>query len=172
MEIEKKYIIKNIPFDLTGYKSSLMEQGYISVSPVIRVRCANNKYILTVKSKGLMERQEYEIFLSKEEYDSLCNKVEGNIISKTRYIIPLTDTDGTCGDKAIDEKLSIELDIFGGCFEGLIYAEVEFPDRELAEAFVAPSWFEKDVTFDATYHNSSLSSMNKEEIKAFMSRCI
>ncbi|MGN0393999.1 MAG: CYTH domain-containing protein [Coprococcus sp.] len=168
MEIEKKYLIQDIPFDLKSYNAFKLEQGYISVQPVIRIRKADDKYILTVKSKGLMERQEYELPLSENEYMSLMNKVDGNLVSKTRYIIPLTDTDGTCGDVEIDKELNIELDVFAGDFEGLIYAEVEFPSGQLAEQFVPPKWFFKDVTFDSRYHNSSLSSMDKKNIAEFL----
>lgn len=168
MEIEKKYLIKKIPIDLSGCKAVKLEQGYIAVQPVIRIRRADDQYILTVKSKGLLARQEYELFLSEEEYISLLDKVEGNVLSKTRYIIPLTATSGTCGDVLEDKKLNIELDIFEGDFKGLIYAEVEFPSCEMAEAFVPPDWFYRDVTFDNSFHNSSLSSMNKTDIDAFI----
>ncbi len=168
MEIERKYIIKEIPLDLEAYQSMKLEQGYLSVKPVIRIRKADERYILTVKSKGLMERQEYELDLSEEEYASLMNKVEGNLVSKTRYIIPLTDTNGTCGDKMTDRKLNIELDIFDKNFKGLVYAEVEFPTNEAAEAFTAPDWFYRDVTLDGRFHNSALSRMNIEEIDAFI----
>lgn len=170
MEIEKKYLIKKIPIDLADCKAVKLEQGYIAVQPVIRIRRADDKYILTVKSKGLMARQEYELSLSEEEYISLLDKVEGNILSKTRYIIPLTDTEGTCGDALEDKKLNIELDVFEGNFKGLIYAEVEFPSCELAESFVPPDWFYREVTFDNGFHNSSLSSMKKEDIEEFIRR--
>ena len=90
------------------------------------------------------------------------------MIEKDRYIIPVKDTDGGCGDPAIDEKLSIELDVFHGIFQGLIYAEVEFPSEELAEIFAAPDWFYKDVTSAGIYQNSALSSMDREDIDNFI----
>ena len=36
-------------------------------------------------------------------------------------------------------------------------AEVEFPDEESANNFIAPEWFGEDVTFSSKYHNSNLS---------------
>ena len=36
-------------------------------------------------------------------------------------------------------------------------AEVEFPDVDMANAFVAPDWFDQDVTNDPAYHNSNMS---------------
>jgi CYTH domain-containing protein len=168
MEIEKKYIVKDIPMDISLYPSKNMEQGYISTAPVIRVRKSNDSYVLTIKSKGLMSRQEHEIGIDQEAYDRLLKKIDGSVVSKTRYVIPLTDTEGTTGNADIDKNLKIELDIFTGSYEGLIYAEVEFPSEEAAMSFVPPEWFYKDVTMDGAYHNSALSGMNDKEAKEFM----
>ncbi len=170
MEIEKKYLIKEIPIELNKYRYVDMEQAYISVSPVIRVRKADENYILTVKSKGLLSRQEFELDISESEYKNLLKKAEGNIISKRRYIIPLTDTEGTTGDRTIDKTLKIELDVFNAPYYGLIYAEVEFPTESAATTFHPPSWFKKDVTYDPTYSNSSLSSMKTEDIVKILRR--
>ena len=38
MEIERKFLFKNIPFDLNNYDCFYMEQAYISTNPVIRIR--------------------------------------------------------------------------------------------------------------------------------------
>ena len=53
--------------------------------------------------------------------------------------------------------LKIELDIFSEDLQGLLLAEVEFPDEKSALSFVPPAWFGKDVTFSSEYHNSNLS---------------
>lgn len=168
MEIERKYLVKDIPLDLSKYEYHELEQGYISVSPVIRIRKSDDRYILTVKSKGLLSRQEYELDIERAEYENLLKKTEGNILAKRRYVIPLNDTEGTTGDAATDEALKIELDVFCGLFKGLIYAEVEFPTEEAAANFTPPTWFGSDVTMDGIYQNSNLSRMNEIEIKKFM----
>ena len=36
-------------------------------------------------------------------------------------------------------------------------AEVEFDSLDNANAFIAPDWFQEDVTYDKQYHNSNLS---------------
>lgn len=168
MEIEKKYLIKEIPVDYSKYPCQVMEQGYISTDPVIRIRKSNDKFLLTVKSKGLLARQEFEIEIEENAYQNLLQKVDGNIVSKRRYVIPLTDTDGSTGDTTLDGLLKIELDLFEGVFQGLIYAEVEFSSEEAANDFKAPTWFYKDVTLDGTYHNSTLSRMTDEERNSFL----
>ena len=49
--------------------------------------------------------------------------------------------------------------MFSGKFEGLMLAEVEFPDQESADAFVPPDWFGREVTFTGEYQNSRLSRL-------------
>ena len=145
MEIERKYLIHNIPFDLNNYPHREIEQAYLNVDPVIRIRRKNNDYFLTYKSKGLLAREEYDLPLNAESYTHLLEKADGNILTKTRYEIPLGD------------HLIIELDIFHGKFEGLILAEVEFPSLEEANSFSPPEYFGEDVTFSTEYQNSTLS---------------
>lgn len=144
MEIERKYLISTLPTDLQQYPTRKIEQGYLCTSPVIRIRQDNDLFELTYKSKGLMIREEHNLPLTKEAYLHLRQKVDGNIITKTRYMIPY-------------EQYTIELDIFEGTLAPLQLAEVEFPSEEAALAFIPPEWFGEDVTFSSKYHNSTLS---------------
>ena len=147
MEIERKYLIDkdNIPCRLEEYPSRQIEQGYLCTEPVVRIRRDNEEYVLTYKSTGLMVREEYNLPLTSEAYQHLKAKIDGRLIQKTRYMLPL------------DNGLTIELDLFHGDLAPLILAEVEFPDEETAVSFQAPSWFGEDVTFSSRYHNSILS---------------
>ena len=95
-----------------------------------------------------MAREEYNLPLNAEAYSHLIQKADGIIIRKRRYLIPLT------------KKLTIELDVFEGAYEGLILAEVEFESVEDADAFTPPEWFGEDVTYSTKYHNSTLSKGN------------
>lgn len=145
MEIERKYLIKQPPQNLSSYAHLEIEQGYLSTEPVLRIRRQDNDYILTYKSKGLLEREEYNLPLTKESYDHLKGKTDGILICKTRYQIPYL------------EKYTIELDIFHGHYQGLVLGEVEFASREDAMSFTPPTWFGEEVTFLSKYQNSSLS---------------
>ena len=147
MEIERKFLIskENLPSNLDSYPHHKLEQGYLSTSPVVRIRKEDDNYYLTYKSKGLMTREEYNLPLTKDSYEHLIKKADGNIITKKRYEIP--DGNG----------YTIELDIFEGLFTGTILAEVEFPTIEAANSYTAPSWFIDDVTNDPAYHNSNMS---------------
>jgi len=145
MEIERKYLISSLPADIESYPCRIIEQGYLSTEPVVRIRRDNDDYLLTYKSKGLMVREEYNLPLTKESYEHLKTKIDGQLIRKHRYMIPL------------DDVLTIELDFFDGDLAPLILAEVEFPTEEMANHFVPPTWFGEDVTYSTDYHNSRLS---------------
>lgn len=171
MEIERKYLVsrEDIPFAPEKYPCRHIEQGYLCTSPVVRIRQDNNEFFLTYKSKGLMTREEYNLPLNKEAYQHLKEKADGRLIIKDRYVIPLSEgysskPDRNCNSNRDDADdllrysgLSIELDFFKGEFEGLILAEVEFPDEETANHFLPPAWFGEDVTYSSKYHNSTLS---------------
>lgn len=143
MEIERKFIVHNLPDNLDSYPHSEIEQGYLCMEPVIRIRRMNKQYFLTFKSKGLMARTEHEFPLDKAAYEHLLPKVDGILISKTRYKIP--DEHG----------FIIELDVFHGEYEGLVMAEVEFPSEEVAVEYEGPEWFDDEVTFDSRYQNNT-----------------
>jgi CYTH domain-containing protein len=154
MEIEKKFLIKSLPHNLESYPHDTLVQGYISISPVIRIRQKNDAFILTCKSKGLMIREEFETPLSKDEFESLKKKVDYHLIYKTRYYLKTVD------------HLTIELDIFHNQLKGLVMAEVEFESIEQCNSFIPPIWFAEEVTQDNRYQNNHLCQL--EHIKSLL----
>lgn len=145
MEIERKFLVRTLPDNLEQYHCRFIEQGYLCVCPVVRVRRDNDCFYLTYKGKGLLAREEYNLPLTADAYRHLIAKADGNIITKRRYEIPLEDS------------LLLELDIFEGLFEGTVLAEVEFSSEAEAAAFTPPAWLGEDVTFSREYHNSNMS---------------
>ena len=119
MEIERKYLIPNLPVDLDQYECRQIEQGYLNTDPVVRIRKSDDKYTLTYKGSGLMCREEYNLPLNADAFAHLKEKIDGILIQKKRYLIPLT------------EKLTIELDVFEGELAPLRLAEVEFETKIL-----------------------------------------
>lgn len=148
MEIERKYLVRELPADLDSYPHVEIEQGYLCTSPTLRVRRMGDDFILTVKEKqhsstsAIVNREE-EFALTDEKYSLLKLKCNGCLVSKTRYRIPLN-------------ALTAELDIFHGAHQGLCLVEVEFPSIEDADRFTPPSWFGQDVSSDPHYRNSYL----------------
>ena len=147
MEIERKYLLKELP-KLETYENHKIEQAYLCTSPVVRVRREDEAYYMTYKGGGLMAREEYNLPLNKEAYEHLVKKADGNVISKTRYLIPVEW-----------EGLVAEVDVFESPFAPLVMAEVEFESEEQANRFTPPEWFGEEVTFDGRYHNSYMSRM-------------
>ena len=145
MEIERKYLVRKLPENLEQYNKKKIAQGYLCTEPVVRIRRSNDGYYMTYKGDGLMVREEYNLPLTREAYEHLRPKIDGLLIAKTRYLIPL------------DNKLTAELDVFEEDLNGLVIVEVEFNTVEEANAFHAPDWFGEDVTNSGKYHNSYLS---------------
>ena len=148
MEIEKKFIPKELPKNLAQFEHHKIEQAYLNTAPVVRIRKQDNEYYLTYKGGGMMAREEYNLPLNAESYQHLREKADGNIITKTRYLIPINDG-----------NLTAELDIFENKFSGMLLVEVEFDSVEQAHAFQKPDWFGDEVTHDKMYHNSYLSKL-------------
>lgn len=144
-EIEKKYLIKNLP-DLTNLKSFKIKQAYISIEPVLRIRKENDKHFFTFKGKGLLKRTEFEQEITKNEFENLVKKTEGNIIEKTRYIYPLKN------------NLFAEIDIFEKPFKDICIVEVEFSSLEEVQNFTPPDWFGQDITNNIKFTNAYLSN--------------
>ena len=153
MEIEKKYLVKEIPFDLENFQKCEMVQGYIHTDPVIRVRSEDGEGVLTIKGKGEIARKEFELPLTKEQFDGLWKKIDPRCIPvcKTRYFIPLGG------------GLTAELDIYHAELEGLLTVEVEFESMERAEGFTPPDWFGEEVSLDSRYKNSALAFKGKPD---------
>ncbi|MEA4816899.1 MAG: adenylate cyclase [Lachnospiraceae bacterium] len=148
MEIERKFIVEKIGVNLNTCEFKEVEQYYISYSPVIRIRKIGNKLMLTVKGKGHMAREEFEMELSEEEFGCLLKKAETGVVIKRRYYIDYNE-------------YTIELDIYRERLSGLITAEVEFTSIEEAMRFSPPEWFSKEVTNDKRYKNAELSRNGK-----------
>ncbi len=160
MEIESKYLVNDkLPFDLGSLKKKEIEQAYINRKPTIRVRKQDDRYILTVKfgtshsNSDVLCNDEHETEIDKETYERLKAKRDGNVIEKTRYIVPLEPY--RCNTEVIN--VFAELDVFHGYLSGLRFAEVEFPSIEAADAFVPPEWMTTNVSGDKRYKNGYLS---------------
>lgn len=166
MEIERKFRVLKVPENLEAYDKKEIEQGYLCSAPVIRIRKSNEDYILTYKSKMSLTTgmeieentaracEEVEVPLTKEAYLHLKDKIDGNLITKTRCLIPYG-------------KYTIELDVFHGNLAGLVFAEVEFPDEEESRDFLVPDWFGEDVTFDRHFSNNYLAHEYKGTYSEF-----
>ena len=147
-EIERKFLVRQLPDDLTAFPSSEISQGYlVSLDDglQVRLRSKDEKYTLTYK-RGLGNvREEREVTLTPEQFATLWPATEGKRLSKMRYEIPF-------GARVV------EIDVYRGKHDGLVVAEVEFDDEESALNFQPPDWLGDDVTGDPRYSNQLLAS--------------
>ena len=150
VEIEKKYKIKEMPKNLEEYKKIEIEQSYLNYGnePTLRLRKYNEEeYILSYKAKKETEQKnisicdEVELPLSKEAYEHLKTKIDGRVIYKTRYIIP------------IEDELKVEIDMFKDFFEGVTFAEIEFDSEEQANSYKVPEWLAEDISGEKRVKN-------------------
>ena len=157
MEIERKFLIDKINFDLEMYKSKYIKQQYLykDIFTAIRKRLIiqNNvsKYFYTIKTnKNGFSVNEIEKEITQDEYDKLNNENNTEII-KTRYIIPY-------------QNYKIELDIFDGEYKGLMFAEVEFKNETESIEFEKniPKWFVIEISNEIT--NADMATTNPKVI--------
>jgi CYTH domain-containing protein len=148
IEIERKFLVEQVPDDLDAHPSREIEQGYLAITDdvEVRVRRYGDHSFLTVKSSGGESRVEEEIEIDRRRFDALWPLTDDRRIHKRRYAIPIGD------------GLTIELDVYHGRLSGLVTAEVEFTSLANANAFVPPGWLGRDVTDDSRYKNKRLAT--------------
>ncbi|MGO8904470.1 MAG: CHAD domain-containing protein [Solirubrobacteraceae bacterium] len=147
VEVERKFIVKELPPELDRFPSERISQGYVAIGEgglEVRLRRRGESTTLTVK-KGLgRTRHEEETELGPEQFQRLWPLTEGRRVEKVRHLIPT------------DEGLTIELDSYMEDLDGLATAEVEFDSETRADAFEPPQWFGPEVTDDPRYRNARL----------------
>jgi CYTH domain-containing protein len=142
-EIERKFLVKNLPPALDGYRRRVILQGYLVTEEndlEIRLRKSNENHYLTIKRKFGLDRDEFDIPLSEEKWRELWPLTEGRRLQKLRFDIP-------AGER------TIELDVYQGQNDGFVVAEVEFPSIEAAREFAPPPWLGREVTGEPEYGN-------------------
>lgn len=145
-EIERKFLLEQLPAELEQSLAADIEQGYLAVTKnsEVRVRRHGEGFALTFKRGTGEEREEIEIELDRRQFQALWEATEGSRLTKRRYLVPLGD------------RVSAEVDVYFGSLAGLRVAEVEFPSREAAASFRPPAWFGREVTGDRRFANQTL----------------
>ena len=145
-EIERKFLLKRFPPGLKKFHHDIIEQGYLAVGPgglQVRLRKKGSVRSLTFKQGTKGEREEREIRLSLEQFNTLWPATVGRRLTKVRYDVPW-------------KTYTIEIDIYRGRHDGLIVAEVEFDDQKSCATFEPPDWVGRDVTGKPKYSNVAL----------------
>lgn len=135
IEIERKFLVAEIPSAVDLDSGVEITQGYLAVADdtEVRIRRKGVDCTLTVKRGSGLTRAEYEVSIDADQFEKLWPATAGCRVEKTRFDAPL----GT---------LRAELDQYHGELEGLLTVEVEFESVQAAVAFRRPHWFGRDVT--------------------------
>ena len=147
IEIERKFLVAEVPGGLGRHPSGRLRQGYLAVEAggaEVRIRADDDSTVLTVKRGAGRTRAEEEVPIDRTAFDRLWPLTEGRRVAKTRHLVPLGD------------DLTAELDVYAEALDGLLVAEVEFASSEASDAFAPPDWLGTEVTGDARYANQSL----------------
>lgn len=145
-EIEHKYLAVNDTYRAMATSAHTLTQGYLCRNSqcVVRVRIADDSAFITVKGRTYMaSRQEFEYEIPKGEAEAMLKLCKGEIISKTRYIVPY---DGCIW----------EVDEFHGRLQGLVIAEIEL--MSAGQQYCLPPFVGKNVTDNPNYYNSNLTN--------------
>ena len=145
-EIERKFLLKQLPENLKRARRYVIAQGYLATESAgrqVRLRKKGKTASLTFKVGRGRSREEREIKLSPKQFAVLWPA--GRRLCKLRYEIPWRDR-------------LIEIDIYRGRHSGLVVAEVEFPDRATCRKFKPPAWFGREVTGEKRYSNVRLAN--------------
>jgi adenylate cyclase len=144
-EIERKYLVERVPGGLDWLDERPLRQGYVALDgdTEVRVREDAGAWRLTVKHGGGLRRLEEDIEIDARRGEALWSLTEGRRVRKRRRRLAYRGA-------------VLEVDVFEGDLEGLIVAEVEFPDEGAAHAFAPPDWFGRELTGEPGYSNRAL----------------
>lgn len=163
IEIEKVYLAKGLPPDLSQYKSLDYIDTYVPFSdphPHLRLRKKGEERELTKKimitATDKSTTQEITMPLSALEYDELVT-IQGKKIIKRRYFVP------------VNNRIA-EVDIFLDKLKGLVLIDFEFPSALERDSFVAPDFCLADVTQEEFVAGAYLAGKSFADLKEFLAR--
>ena len=141
LEIERKFLVRSELLPKSLPEGDELEQGYLSVDPVVRVRLVTGHdgtrhAELTIKGSGLLSRAEFNYPIPDEDAEALLGMCARSLRKVRRRLGPF------------------DLDHFR--YRGLWLAEIELRDER--EAFERPPWLGEEVTGDPSYSNSRLAT--------------
>ena len=153
MEIERKFLLSGVPPAMRRAPREPIRQGYLALDgdTEVRLRITAKGAVLTIKAGRGGVRVEEEIALEIRQAEALWELTEGRRVEKTRRRVRLAGADGGAG-------LVAEVDEYSGALDGLVVAEVEFPDEAASSGFEPPAWVVRELTDDWRYANRSLAS--------------
>jgi len=144
VEIERKFLVQGDSW--RAAPAVFYSQGYLNrdKTRTVRVRIAGEQAFLTIKGVSVgASRAEFEYPIPLWDARELLALCEQPLIEKNRR-------------KILYQGFVWEVDEFLGENLGLVVAEIELPAEN--SVFARPDWVGEEVTGEARYFNSNLSS--------------
>jgi len=151
IELERVFLVKKLPDNLSQYKPIKMRAGdfydpnLLGASRVdhLNIRQKGNKYEIRKKEgASAYKKIEHTIYITREEFELLM-KVATQKHEKNLYLYP------------IDKQHTSEIDIYLGKLAGYARVEVEFQNEKEMNKFVPPVWFGPEITeWNHTIHKN------------------
>lgn len=169
LEIERRFQVKTLP-DLNFYPRYLIQQGYVSAKPQVRIRrkqeVTGPEYAfpkgaakITVGFKTPVPgktdtREEFETIIPESVFFSVFLELAWTLV-KIRHCIPATTISGRT-------DLVWELDIYqeGTCPQGYATVEIEVPDPSVFADIVMPDWIGEEITAVKTKSNLAIAGFD------------
>lgn len=156
VEIERKFLVASAaPQPRT--RGEKIDQGYLvrDADAEVRLRRRAGTYSLTCKRGHGLVRNEWEIGITRSQFETLWPGTAQRRLSKVRY--PL-DLDG----------IPATVDVYEGEHEGLRVLEVEFGDETDALTFTAPEWCVAEITGHRGFENATLAVTDHARLRALL----
>jgi adenylate cyclase len=153
-EIERKFLLDELPLSLTCKKKEYIRQGYLAVSDTgkVRIRQKDDRFNQTV-TRGLgKNREQFKVELTEKQFESFWPGTRHCQLEKTRLNYKWKDH-------------TIYIDQFHGPLDGLFTAKIQFWDETTARAFKKPSFLADEISFDPRYKNHFLAELPAEQRK-------
>ncbi|MEA1937352.1 MAG: hypothetical protein U9N04_04560 [Patescibacteria group bacterium] len=163
IELEKTYLIKDLPKNLKGCKFKEIIDIYIPKSSnhsKLRIRKDGDKFEMTKKEpvcgKDSSCQREQTIVLTDVEFNAL-NKIKGKRIHKLRYHY---DYNGR----------TAEIDVFQDLLKGLVLVDFEFVTLKEKDNFRMPNFCLANVTQEVFVAGGVICGKSYKDIKNDLNR--
>lgn len=146
IEIERKFLVKDLSWRTAADEGVACRQGYLLASKgaTVRVRIIGDRAFLTIKGATTgITRSEFEYEIPVPDAEELLALCGGATVEKIRYSIE-------------HGGMVWVLDVFRGENEGLVVAEIELDSEH--QLFELPPWVGREVSDDPRYFNFRLAS--------------
>jgi CYTH domain-containing protein len=146
LEIERKFLVKNLSFKEESFKKTYIKQGFLNSDKnrTVRIRITDSHAYITIKglsnARGT-SRFEWEKEIDLADAHQLFLLCEEGIIEKNRFYIKTGN-------------YILEVDEFLSDNKGLIIAEIELENEN--DTFFKPLWLGNEVTGEIKYYNAVL----------------